>query len=306
MAPDFSQIASSLRTHQQLVRAGMSNNLISSQRRRGDIVRLTHGIYLVGDVVKECTQPADRALAVTAALAKVRPTAVVSHQSAALVWGAPLFELPAKVHLSLPRAHKAGHPQAVLHSPRPELCDRAVELAGLKVTSPLDTVVDCGKNMPLHESLAIADYLLRQGQLDGVQTRARLSQAQGKGCRKLRVIAEVMSPLSESPLESFACLRLYEGGLEMPVQQYGIETPSGRWYRADFAWPHLKVILEVDGLHKYYGAYRPTDAQLRNDAIRQRELELAGWTVVRATWGDLAQRPELLMGRLRSLGLGNR
>ena len=112
-----------------------------------------------------------------------------------------------------------------------------------------------------------------------------------------------MSPLSESPLESFARLCLYQGDLEQPIQQFEIITPSGRLYRADFAWPHLKLLLEVDGLHKYYGAYRATDEQLRNDALRQRELELAGWTVIRATWGDLAQRPELLISRLRHLGV---
>ncbi|MDY6052035.1 MAG: hypothetical protein SPI83_06460 [Rothia sp. (in: high G+C Gram-positive bacteria)] len=302
MELNLSHICSAMHTHRELKDSGMSNNLISAKRRRGELIRLTRGIYLKGDIARHCTD-SDRAKAMAVALQKNRPTAVVSHQSAALLWGAPLLTLPPKVHLSLLGTNKSGHPQAVLHSHKVTECSLATDLGGVKVTNPLTTVVDCGKTMPLQESLAIVDFFLKHGNLKLDMVREELEQIVGRGSQKIRVVAHLMSPLSESPLESFARLRLYQGRIEQPIQQFEIMTPSGRLYRADFAWPHLKLLLEVDGLHKYYGAYRSTDAQLRNDTLRQRELELAGWTVLRATWGDLAQRPELLISRLRHLGV---
>jgi very-short-patch-repair endonuclease len=77
---------------------------------------------------------------------------------------------------------------------------------------------------------------------------------------------------------------------------------DGRTYRLDFAWPELKVWVEVDGRAKYGRWLRPgespTDAvlreKLREDAIR----EATGWICIRVTWADLAD-PVRLERRLR-------
>lgn len=305
MSPDLVTIRSALSTHQQLSRAGLSNKKISALHQRGELIRLTRGIYLSRSVADECA-PRDRAIAVTMAIALKRRTAVVSHQSAALLWGAPLLSLPAKVHLSLKNADNSGHRQAIFHSYRPDSCDQAVNLHGIQLTPPLLTVSDCVKTLPLNEALAITDYFLHKESLHHEQVRATFEGLTGPGSRKARIVAEVMSAQSESPLESLARLCLYQGDLEPGLQQFEVITPSGRLYRADFAWPGQRVILEVDGLHKYFGVYRSTEEQLRNDTLRQRELELAGWTVVRATWEDLTQRPQLVLSKLRNLGITTR
>ena len=70
----------------------------------------------------------------------------------------------------------------------------------------------------------------------------------------------------------------------------------------DFAWPEHRLIVEFDGLEKYYRHRRPGETieqmVLREKAREDRIRELTGWTVVRITWADLA-RPELLVARLR-------
>lgn len=303
MPVELKDICAALKTTAQLTRAGVSRSTISAQHRRQELLRLTRGVYIDGAQAQEYG-PTERAIAVTAALAKNNPAALVSHQSAALLWGAPLMSLPPKVHLTLRSGHKNRHRQAILHSARPELFATSHELCGIRVTDPYTTIADCGKALPVYEGLAIADFFLRHHHLSPAHVRAYLENLRGPGAGKIRIIGRLMSAASESPLESFAIFRLYEAGLEMPSQQYELITPSGRLYRADAAWPDLGVLLEVDGLHKYFGAYRPVEAQLRNDMLRQRELELAGWTVVRATWEDVAQRPEVLISRLKQLGVG--
>lgn len=226
MSPGIAAIRSALTTHQQLTRSGLSNKAISAQHSRGELVRLTRGIYLRGELAQQC-DTRERAIAVTLAVALSRSSAVISHQSAALLWGAPLIDLPAKVHLSLRGADHSGHRQAILHGTRPEIQKYATELYGLKVTDPLATVIDCVKTMPVNESLAITDYFLAQEHLKREQVHLALEQVTGRGSRKARTVALLMSPLSHSPLESYACLRLYEGDLEIPLQQYEILTPSG-------------------------------------------------------------------------------
>ncbi|WP_249335977.1 endonuclease domain-containing protein [Sinomonas gamaensis] len=67
-------------------------------------------------------------------------------------------------------------------------------------------------------------------------------------------------------------------------------------YRADYAWPRIKVILEFDGRGKYYD-YRPTAEALLLERRRETALMDLGWRVVRLTWADL-ERPDLVAARL--------
>lgn len=303
MPLELSEIREGIITHQELRRLGWGSKRISSAWKRGDLVRLTRGIYLSGQIAKQCQQR-DRALALTLALGLARQSAVISHQSAALLWGAPLLALPPKVHLSLLTSDKSQHAQASFHNRRPQAFEQARQLVGVRVTDPGTTLLDCLRQGSVQECLAIADYFLFQRLIERDDLTQQLARMHGAGAAKARVVAQLASALSESPLESFARLRLYQAGLDLGVQQLPLRTSAGRSYRADFAWPQLKVLLEVDGLHKYFGAYRPVEEQIRQDFLRQRELEQEGWTVVRATWEDLERRPQAVMARLRALGVG--
>jgi very-short-patch-repair endonuclease len=53
-----------------------------------------------------------------------------------------------------------------------------------------------------------------------------------------------------------------------------MQYPVSR-YRLDFAWPRLKIALEMDGIH------HTSDAGLLRDAKRDRELRNKGWIIMR-------------------------
>ncbi|MGV3102760.1 DUF559 domain-containing protein [Rothia sp. 32237D007AR] len=287
-------LAAKVKTSQQLNLEGLSKNLIGAMHRRGELIRLTRGLYISAAESRQF-MPEERCIAVTLALATSHRQAVLSHASAALVWGAPLFRLPTRVELSLPRSNHRHHRQVRYHSSRPEVCEVAYEVAGFSVTDPLTTVLDCARTLPVVQALAITDYFLHRAQVSYHDVRAQLISVSGYGTSSFPLIAESMSALTESPLESLAMFRIVQSNLERPCQQLEIRTHDGRVYRSDFAWESLKLLLEVDGLHKYYGAYRPVEEQLRRDTLRQRSLELMGWTVVRATWDDLMNRPQAVI-----------
>lgn len=296
------RVASKVKTSQQLNFEGLSKNLIGAMHRRGELIRLTRGVYVSAAEGRQFT-PEERCIAVTIALAMSHRQAVLSHASAALMWGAPLFGLPAKVELSLPRSNHRHHSQARYHSSRSDVCELARTVAGFSVTDPLTTILDCARTLPVVQALAVTDYFLHRAHVGYRDVHARLMGASGYGTSSFSLIAESMSALTESPLESLAMLRIVQSNLERPRQQLEIRAHDGRLHRSDFAWEALKLLLEVDGLHKYYGAYRPTEEQLRRDALRQRSLELMGWTVVRATWDDLMHRPQVVIQRLMRGGV---
>ncbi len=66
-------------------------------------------------------------------------------------------------------------------------------------------------------------------------------------------------------------------------------------YELDFAFPDRRVAIEVDGW-----AWHTDVKAFRNDRQRQNRLVLAGWTVLRFTWHDLAQRAEAVVAEVRA------
>jgi very-short-patch-repair endonuclease len=74
--------------------------------------------------------------------------------------------------------------------------------------------------------------------------------------------------------ENLAAFRLHRGGHKFE-HQYRV----GR-YRLDFAWPKIKVGLEIDGPHHL----RPDVAV--KDAFRDCELQNEGWLIFRVHYTD--------------------
>lgn len=63
---------------------------------------------------------------------------------------------------------------------------------------------------------------------------------------------------------------------------------------ADFAAPDQRVVIELDGL-----ATHGTARALRADLARQNFLVLQGWTVLRFTWADVLESPDLVVAAVR-------
>jgi very-short-patch-repair endonuclease len=56
------------------------------------------------------------------------------------------------------------------------------------------------------------------------------------------------------------------------------------------AFPEARVAVEVDGR-----AWHSAGDRFQHDRSRQNALVAAGWTVLRFTWADLTQRPDLAL-----------
>jgi very-short-patch-repair endonuclease len=164
-----------------------------------------------------------------------------------------------------------------------------VERAGLRVTSPLRTLLDLATVEPaasLERAVAEAQVL---GLVDPAAVRAAPPH---RG--RARLLAALDGPggaPDQSRLERDMARLIRAAGLPRPHR--GVVIAG---HRADFAWTAQRVIAEVDGwsAHGHRLAFE-------RDRARDRAHALAGWTVVRFTAHQIAERPLEVAAQLAAL-----
>jgi hypothetical protein len=284
------------------VRDGWSDGELARLVRRGEWTRIRRGAYR--DSPRPAGPLAQHRLAVAATLATLQRSAVVSHQSAAVLHGFPLWEV------ALDRVHVTRRPPG-WHDRSRTLCvhvarlrdDEVLQLAGMAVTDPVRTALDLARSQPFEVAVVVLDGALRRGLItpDSLADRA-FDIAGTRGSRAAARAVAFADGRSESVGESRSRVLLQRLGLPRPVLQREIATSAGRFIgRADFAWERQRVVGEFDGRVKYGRFRRPGEdagdavfrEKRREDAIRDE-----GWSVVRWTWSDLTD-PTGLAGRLR-------
>lgn len=206
--------------------------------------------------------------------------------SAAALLGVSLWTTERRIHIVQPfKSSSRDHASDVVKTFRPDVPIESVE--GLPCTSAPETVVDCLRLLPREPAMIVCESALAQGMVDDDSLLAAVRRARHRrGVEAARAVVASASRLSESPGETRTLLVLRSLTLPAPVQQFEVAA-DGHTYRLDFAWPHLRVALEFDGLMKYIGG-TPTSEVLRRERERENALVDDGWVIVRMTWADLA------------------
>ncbi len=281
---------------------GRSDEEIARLIRRRFWARVRRGAYLDGQL--PATAVARHALLVAATLAHLRRAAVVSHQSAAVLLGLPLWGAP------LDRVHITRRPPASSQTTGPLRChvarlqdDEVTTVAGLQVTDVARTALDLARSLPFETAVVALDAALHEGVLTRDLLEERLFDIAGtRGSRHAARVVRFADDRSESVGESRSRVVLAELRLRPSTLQFEVRTGSGAFVaRTDFAWEEQRVVGEFDGRVKYGRLLRPDqdpgeavfEEKRREDAVRDE-----GWEVVRWTWSDLAC-PERLADRVR-------
>lgn len=255
------------------------------------VVRLSRDTYLPRAVAGE---PSGRLAAV---LLTAPPGAVVSHATAAALWGVeiPLQAEPSgRVDLTVPMSSRSEsrRDRRVHRTPLPEQdCTRR---GALPVTTPARTWRDLAGLLARPALLAVTDQFLARWvtreELAG-QLRSRPS---GRGSARARDVLPIADPRAESPMESVLRWLVHEAGLPAPDLQYVVRDDTGSVLgRADLAWPDRRVLVEFDG-----DVHRERNVFVR-DLRRQNRLVAAGWTVLRFTSADVLGRPADVVAEIR-------
>lgn len=281
-----------LERRRELLAAGFVDGELRRRLRAGERVSIRRGVYARPDALPD-DAGARHAVTVRAAMPELAPDAVVSHVSAAVLLGLPVWSVPlARVHVT--RTRRAGaRRRARLHVHAAPLDpDEVVEVEGVAVTSPGRTVVDLARSLPFEQAVCLADgalstRLLVRDELDAAVRRS----ARRPGTPAARRVVAFADGLSESVGESRSRVAIHLAGLPAPVLQWSVRSPDGRLIgRVDFGWPARRIVGEFDGRVKYGRLLRPGQEpgdvvfaeKLREDALRAQDLGMVRWT-----WRDL-------------------
>jgi hypothetical protein len=281
---------------------GWSDEQLARLTRGGIWSRVRRGAYLDGQ--PPGTEVARHALLVAATLRDLRRPAVVSHQSAAVLLGMPLWGAP------LDRVHITRRPPASSQATGPLRChvarlrdDEVIAIGGVEVTDVARTALDLARSLPFELGVVALDAALHEGLLEREVLEQRLFDIAGtRGSRHAARVVRFADARSESVGESRSRVVLDKLGLLPSTVQLDIRRSDGTFVgRADFAWEADRVVGEFDGRVKYGRLLRP--GQEPGDAVfaekrREDAVRDEGWEVVRWTWSDLTV-PDRIGERVR-------
>lgn len=283
---------------QMLLGAGYTPREVRRLLRDRHLHVVRRGAYVLDAPPSE--PEARHLLAVRAALADVAADAVVSHVSAALVHGLPVWGVElARVHVIRDRRNggRLG-PGVHVHSAALDPGD-VVHVAGIPVTTPSRTVADLARSQPLQQTVVVADAALHVELVTPTGLVEALDRSPRRpGSTAARRAIAFADGLAESVGESRSRVLMAAHGLPVPVLQHPVQSHRGRDLgRVDFWWPGWGTVGEFDGRIKYSRLLRPGqepgdavwEEKLREDAIRD-----TGKAVVRWTWSDLDQFGEVV------------
>jgi very-short-patch-repair endonuclease len=260
----------------QLLGAGIGRRAIGGRLERGALHPIHRGVYSVGhSVVTAC----GRWMAATLALG---PDAVLSHQSAAELWGiAPRLGRAIEVT----RATKSRRrPRITSHrSALPDNERTAAE--GIPVTTAPRTILDLAAIASRRQVERALNEVEVQGLTDRLSIPDLLERYPGRrGSAVLRALLRDATPMAGSTKNDFE--ELFVSLLDshgLPRPRFNVDLAvAGRFFSVDCLWPQERLIVELDGR-----AVHGTRQAFEADRERDRILQAAGWKIIRVTWRQL-------------------
>jgi very-short-patch-repair endonuclease len=262
----------------QLATAGLGRPAVAHRVARGRLTPLHRGVYRVGPLAAARERE-------MAAILACGPTALLSHQSAAAVWGLRP-EYDGQIHVT---ARVRSRPGIRVHRTNRTHSLNAAVLHGLPLTGAARTLRDLAPHLPQHD----LDRATEQAQLLELAPRAEI-EAQldgGRGARALRHALLDEPALTRSEAERLLRTLIRQARLPRPETNVRVEG-----HEVDCLWRSRRLVVEVDGY-----AYHGSRAAFERDRRRDAGLATAGYRVVRFTWRQLTHEPHGVVARLALL-----
>lgn len=231
-----------------------------------------------------------------AGLARLDPTVVLSHTTAAKLWGIPVpgyADKAGEVHLThSPERNRPRRADFTGH--RLTLAAEDIRtLGGLRLTSPERTWLDLAPGLQLDDLIAAGDAVVcahtrgfgppKVALAGRRELRAVVGRNPGRrGVVRARLALEEVRVGADSPPETKLRLALVRSGLPEPELNVAVTDPSGQevlW--PDLAYRRQRVAVEYDGAH--HGG----EDQYLKDIAREGRAHRAGWLIVRIGRDDL-------------------
>ncbi len=262
----------------QLIALGLGEDAIDSRLASGRLHRLHRGVYASGHGI------IPREGLWLAAVMTVGEGAVLSHRSAAELWGVRRKRGEDRPHVSV--ARRSNSPPGIRRHCMGFRTDEVTARRRIPVTTLARTLLDIASEAPaegLEGAIREAEFRHRF-QLE--RLAALLERHPGrrgattiKTC--LRRLGLGRQGRTREELEVRFAALLARTGLPKPELNALLDL-DGSKIEADCLWRDQRLIVELDG-----GQAHRTRVAFESDRERDRRLQVAGWKVIRITWRQL-------------------
>jgi putative AbiEi antitoxin of type IV toxin-antitoxin system/uncharacterized protein DUF559 len=268
----------------ELRECGLTRDMVSDRVRAGHLHPLHRGVYAVG----HANPPLKGRF--LAAVKACGPTAVLSHFSAAALYGFVTWD-----HREPETTAPKAHTHEGIHTHRTTLDPHDITShQGIPTTTPARTLLDLSPVLPSNELRRATRQAQSLKLVSTTELREVMARANRPG-KLAHILATGPAP-TRSELEDAVLELIVAGGLERP----DINVPlvlDGRTVIPDFRWPEQHLVLEADG-----AAWHDHRLAREDDAERQALLEAHGERIVRVTWDQAIRHRRQTLTRLEQAG----
>jgi very-short-patch-repair endonuclease len=233
-----------------------------------------------------------------AAVIACGPKAVLSHRSAAALWG---LREDSRSRIDVTAPGRRGRIPAGIDAHRHgslRPADRT-SVDGIPCTSVSRTLLDLAAVVPYRDLRYAVKQAEVERRFDLSEMNELLGRSRGRrGIARLRTaiaLHDSREQLTRRDLEArfFDMCRRFD--LSLP-EVNGHLVVNGSSMMPDFLWREAGLIVEADS-RKFHGTLTAFEEDRRRDQL----LTAAGWTVIRCTWRQVLYEPERLARTIRTL-----
>ena len=270
----------------QLIAAGIPRDAIRRRVSAGYLLRLHRGVYAVGHRSDIALGPE------TAALLACRDGALLSHHSAAALWGLrPPGSGDGLMHITVLGTGTAQIDGAKVHRTR-ILDAKDVRIhERLPVTSPARTLLDIAELITPRELERAFDEALITHAARRAQISELLARATGRpGRPRLQALLARQTGTTRTRSEAEERFLALIRSAELPEPDVNARVHG---YEVDFRWRAAQLVVEIDGFAFHAG--RPA---FERDRQKDARLQASGLTTMRVTWLQIEDEPYAVIARV--------
>lgn len=189
-----------------------------------------------------------------------------------------------------------GHsPPSGVRTVRRSVGDARVNVDGVWVAHRADAALEAAAELGLIEGARLLDRALQEERVGIPSLRKALANmGQRHGVVLARRLVALADGGARSEAERDAHRQLAGAGISGWRANLAVDLPGFGRAVLDIAFPEHRIAIEIDG----WAFHRDVD-RFRRDGLRQNEIVVGGWRVIRVTWYDLQERPGYLVEILR-------
>jgi hypothetical protein len=265
------------------LRAVISEKMLRTHVRAGDVVRVCHGVYAAEspDLLRQLD-----------ALDLMTGSSVVACLGSAAALHGFDTEDDKRLHVLDPGVRMRTSKILSVHQ---RLGATLCRIDGRLVTTPAWTAIEVARTLRRPRALATLDAALHAGVCTVDEMRLVVKEHAGRrGIVHVRELLEHADGRSESPMESEARLVFIDHRVPAPELQYEIIDRCGDRWRADFAWPEAMLVAEYESMDWHASA-----EALKHDRVKVARLQECGYLSIPIVVDDVRKWPLDLAARIR-------